>query len=203
RNLLLFAPALLLTACASPGPFPPLPKGALLLPLTRQATPYTCGAAALQSVLRYYGEEVREDRLSAELGADPEEGTRFWSILEAALRRGIGAEAFLDASLADLKAALDRGSPVIVAFQAWADPPTDYAEDWDDGHYAVAVGYDAKNLYFMDPSTLGNYTYVPAEEFVRRWHDCYDGDRVKVRGLMLVFSKDMPDYDPSAVLKLE
>jgi ABC-type bacteriocin/lantibiotic exporter with double-glycine peptidase domain len=133
-------------------------------------------------VLRYYGEDAREDSLSQELGSDPEEGTRFWRMMEAAL---------------------DRGSPVIVAFQAWADAPADYSQDWDDGHYAVAVGYDEKSIYFMDPSTLGNYAYIPKAEFLDRWHDRYDSDRVRVNRLMIVFSKDTPDYDPGRVLKLE
>jgi len=39
-------------------------EGILRLPHTRQATNYTCGAAALQSVLAYYGDEFREDALA-------------------------------------------------------------------------------------------------------------------------------------------
>ncbi|MBI5882672.1 MAG: C39 family peptidase [Elusimicrobia bacterium] len=210
RTLLLVVASFLLSSCAVKAASQRLsknglllPKNSLRLPLTRQSTPYTCGAAALQSILGYYGEDIREDSLSQELGSDPEEGTRFWRMMEAALRRGIAAEAFLDNRLEDLKAALDRGSPVIVAFQAWADAPADYSQDWDDGHYAVAVGYDEKNIYFMDPSTLGNYTFIPKAEFLDRWHDRYDSDRVRVNRLMIVFSKDKPGYDPEAVLKLE
>ncbi|MBI5623453.1 MAG: C39 family peptidase [Elusimicrobia bacterium] len=194
--------ALVLTACST-GPKSLLPKNHLPLPLTRQSTPYTCGAAALQSILRYYGEDIREDVLSQELGSDPEEGTRFWRMMEAALRRGIGAEAFVDAKLSDLQAALDQGKPVVAAFQAWAEEPADYAKDWEDGHYAVAIGHDEKNLYFMDPSTLGNYAFIPKTEFVRRWHDEYDGGRVRVNGLMIVFSKPEKNYDPRQVPKLE
>ena len=147
--------------------------------------------------------DIREDALSQELGSDPEEGTRFWRMMEAALRRGIAAEAFLDSRLEDLTAALDRGSPVIVAFQAWADAPADYSLDWDDGHYAVAVGLDEKNILFMDPSTLGNYAYITKAEFLDRWHDRYDSNRVRVNRLMIVFSKEKSDYDPDRVLKLE
>ncbi|MBI4678194.1 MAG: C39 family peptidase [Elusimicrobia bacterium] len=192
--------ALCLAACAGGTRQVRLPRGSLRLPLVRQSTPYTCGAAAMQSILRYYGEDIREDDLGRELESDPEEGTRFWRMLEMALRRGIEAEAFLDASLQDLKTALDAGKPAIVAFQAWAEAPVGYAEDWDDGHYAVAIGYDERNIYFMDPSTLGNYAYVPTEEFLGRWHDQYEG--IKVNRLMLTFSKK-PDYDPEEVLRLE
>lgn len=180
---------------------PTLPPGSLRLPRTRQSTPYTCGPAAMQSILGWFGEDVREDILARELESDPEEGTRFWRMVELALRRGIAAEARLDASLEDLKAALDQGRPAVVAFQAWADGPADYASDWDDGHYAVAIGYDGKNIYLMDPSTLGSYTYIPAGEFLARWHDEYEGKRVN--HLMLVFWKDKPDHAPERVLKLE
>jgi hypothetical protein len=53
-----------------------------------------------------------------------------------------------------------------VAIQAWVDNndgkfPIDWKNLWDDGHYCVAVGYDEERIFFMDPSTLGHYTYIP------------------------------------------
>lgn len=45
------------------------------LPDVRQATDYTCGPSALQSVLMFYGEEVREDKLADKTDADPDKGT--------------------------------------------------------------------------------------------------------------------------------
>ena len=42
------------------------------VPLTRQATDYTCGVAALQSILYYYGQEFLEDDLMEKLGPTPE-----------------------------------------------------------------------------------------------------------------------------------
>lgn len=32
------------------------------------------------------------------------------------------------------------------------------------------IGYDLERFYFMDPSTLANYTYIPVQEFEDRWH---------------------------------
>ncbi|MBI5209579.1 MAG: C39 family peptidase [Elusimicrobia bacterium] len=177
------------------------PKDLIRLPLVRQSTPYTCGAAALQSILGYYGEDIREDELARKLGSDPEQGTRYWKIVELAREHGIDAKAALDAPLEDLTAALDAGKPVIVAFQAWAEGAVDYAGAWDDGHYAVAIGHDERNLYFMDPSTLGNYAFIPKAEFLVRWHDQYD--QTRVNHLMLVFSKAGPAYDPAKLVPLE
>ena len=52
----------------------------MFLPLTRQATDYTCGASALQSVLRYYGDEWMETELANILKSDSNEGTRYNNI---------------------------------------------------------------------------------------------------------------------------
>lgn len=76
----------------------------------------------------------------------------------------------------DVELAVDRGEPAIVAVQAWqpvalAKNLKPWATDWDDGHYLVVIGYDAQNLYFMDPSTADHYTYIPRGEFADRWHD--------------------------------
>jgi predicted double-glycine peptidase len=79
---------------------------------------------------------------------------------------------YTDQTLEDLKKFIDQGKPIIVIIQAWPDNyPVDWSNDWKDGHFVVAVGYDDYYVYFMDPSTLGNYTYIPQDEFLERWHD--------------------------------
>lgn len=97
------------------------------VPTCRQSTDYTCGVASLQSVMRYYGDEMREDALAAKLGSTPEAGTGF--------------------------------------------------------------------------TRLGQYTYIPWNEFVTRWHDA-DGDR-KLEHLMISISKSTPAYTPTKMSKLE
>ncbi|MBI5622701.1 MAG: C39 family peptidase [Elusimicrobia bacterium] len=174
----------------------------LRVPKTRQATDYTCGAAALQAVLAFFGQEFREDELSKELGADPEQGTDFRRMAETAQARGLKVSVKKGAGLADLKAALDQGSPAILSLQAWADAPTDYGQGWKDGHYVVAIGYDAKNFYFMDPSLLGHYGYISAAELTARWHD-EESPGERISGLMLVFSGRLAEEDPEAILPIE
>jgi hypothetical protein len=92
---------------------------------------------------------------------------------------------------------------VLLPLQAWPTSPVDYREDWDDGHWAVAVGYDSENLYFMDPSTLGNYTFIPVREFLERWHDADMDGETELRHFMLILSKEKAVYDPEAILKME
>jgi uncharacterized protein len=147
-----------------------------VVPDVRQSTGYTCGAAALQAVLAYWGTSEREDRLAARLGSTPEAGTHPEAILRIAREFGLKAELREGLDLPDLERALADGTTVIVDLQAWrerSDLP--WAETWDDGHYMVLLGMDAEKLYFEDPSLLGKRGVIPRAEFVDRWHD-YEGD---------------------------
>lgn len=203
---ILLAVTLVSGACQSTGLQPGDPIR-LRVPMIRQGTGYTCGVAALQSILFHWGEEWREDRLARELGATPEEGTNYHAIVRLAESKGFRVEVSTGMTLDQVTTAVDAGWPVVVAIQAWGDHPEAYAESWDDGHYVVVVGHDRKNLYFMDPSTIGTYTFMPIESFLSRWHDYYhdaDGQRVDVVHLGMIFRRDdPPTYDPRAIVPLE
>ena len=73
-------------------------------------------------------------------------------------------------------------------------------------HFRV-VGFDRKYLYFMDPSTLGNYAFIPIPEFLARWHDYYideEGRKITLVHFGLVFSgKSKPVYDPEARMPMK
>jgi predicted double-glycine peptidase len=145
------------------------------VPLISQASPWTCGPAALMSVLVYFGVfDDAESRLDAELGATPQDGTRVRNLVAVARRFGLAADARTTLELDDLKNELSRGAVVIVALQAWATGAvTDWRSHWEDGHYVVVVGVSDDRVYFMDPSVRTGYAYLPRAEFVDRWHD-YD-----------------------------
>ena len=176
----------------------------LRLPLVRQSTNYTCGVASLQSILRYYGFERREDILAAELGSDSETGTDHRKIIEFSLANGFSVEKKLDMSIDDLKTLLRAGIPVMCVIQAWCDsPPVDWKDVWDCGHYVVAIGYDSERIFFMDPSTLGNYTYIPNEEFLDRWHDIDNDEVTELVHLGIIIHMPEPDYNPEEILKLD
>jgi hypothetical protein len=51
-------------------------KNFRLLKRTQQATEYSCGASALQSVLSYWGSDVDEHELMKLMGTTQEEGNR-------------------------------------------------------------------------------------------------------------------------------
>lgn len=168
------------------------PRQLLRLPLYRQSTNYTSGVACVQSILRYgkYEFDIRENNLANALGATEEDGVRWEKIVGYlnAVRyndtdmQWFRAEKRESMTVEGLIAELDQGHPVILAIQAWnwnEDEEytweLDYSNQWECGHWVVAVGYDKNNLFFMDPSTAGNYTYIPKDKLVNRWHD-YDVD---------------------------
>jgi predicted double-glycine peptidase len=172
------------------------------VPLTRQATSYTCGVAALQSVLSYYGDDYNERDLEKELRSDPKEGTSYQSMLTFAREHGYSAAAYFNMNLKQLEQNVSNDKPTIVAIQAWRDnEKIAWKNAWDDGHYVVAIGYDKENIYFMDPSILGYYAFIPKKEFLIRWHD--QENNKKLLHLGIVITKDKPLYDPSKLAYIE
>ncbi len=178
-----------------------LPRNIIRIPMTRQSTDYTCGVAALQSLLAYFGDEVREDTLCKSLKSNPQEGTNYQAMVAYAKGRGYDVRVRTKMSISALKKLIDDRKPVICLIQAWAERKVDYSQDWDDGHYVVAIGYDAKNFYFMDPSTLGNYAFIPIREFEQRWHDT--DSKVRLVHFGMVLEKKQPAYNHAIARKLE
>ena len=178
----------------------------LPLPDVRQTTVYACGAAALQAVLAYYGIDARQDTLIAELGTNETVGTRWWEIVRDAEARGLRAEPRTGMAERDLEADLDRGVPVLLAVQAWADEPPADAAGWaartEDGHYVVAVGYDAERFYFEDPAMFG-VGYIGRAELEARWHD-FDEFGTRLEHFGIAFTRPAgPDALAARVAPIE
>lgn len=154
---------------------PMLPTDALAVPIVRQETGYSCGAAAMVSVLNYWQVfEGNESDLYKELNTTPENGTHPLKMTEAAKNRGLIAEMRTHLQIIDLKKHLSQGDTVILDIQAWPNPKEaniPWSERWEDGHYVILTGVDASYFYFADPSTSDAYTYMPIDELLPRWHD--------------------------------
>jgi hypothetical protein len=185
---LLFGPRLIPGGTAKPvklSSATTLPPGFLSgIPDVRQSTNYSCGAAALQAVLSYYGVDKRERDLMDMLKTSEAVGTSPENIVRVAKELGFQAEPRENLKYEDLEEAYRAGIPVICDIQAWtAAPPGNqaWAADWEDGHYVVLLGADPEFIYVEDPSLLGTRGIIPKREFIDRWHD-YEGD---------------PPFDPS------
>ena len=172
------------------------------VPLTRQCYDYTCGISALQSIFYYYGKEFRHDQLAKALEPHPLKGTNYKRMVEYARSLGFQVDVLTQMSLEELKKLIDDRKPIIVLIQAWPDSPVKWSESWDEGHYAVAIGYDERNIYFMDPSILGHYTFIPISEFLDRWHDMDDQEKLIHFG-MVITREGATIYNPDIIKRLD
>lgn len=189
--------AALLTCWWALTPTLAMTKELIQVPLTRQATDYTCGTAALQSMLGFYGEDQNESELAKILKTNEQDGTDYNEIVTVAKKKGYTVKVYKNMTLLDLKRILDKKTPVLCLIQAWAEQKVDYKNDWKDGHYVVAIGYDKHKIYFMDPSTLGNYTFIKNKDFLNRWHDKNSNEELNHFGLTITKKQHL--YKPDTI----
>jgi predicted double-glycine peptidase len=147
----------------------------LPVPVIEQETNYSCGAAALTAVLKYWQVfSGTEKDLYEDLKTHPENGTHPKRIELVAKKFGLEAELKTNLQILDLRKILKEGYIAIVNIQAWSDGKTQstpWSERWDDGHYVVLTGMDKKFIYFSDPTVGDAYAFMPIDEFLPRWHD--------------------------------
>jgi predicted double-glycine peptidase len=161
----------------------------LAVPIIEQATDYSCGAACLASVLRYWGVwSGPEDQLYPLLGTT-EEGTSGAAMVQVAESFGLKVESRSNLSLNDLREYHRAGDTVILSIQAWGDyhSDTDMEQVWEDGHYVVLVGIDKSHITLMDPGvSQSSYYQMNCSDFIKCWHDFTDsGDRDWHAGLII------------------
>lgn len=161
-----------LAACAAPHRLDDFPD-------TIQANDYSCGVAAVQAVLQFYDQWGYADEYAREMGTTPEEGTHPGRMVECLRKRGLDARLVEGLTVDDLRRRVDEGVPVIVDFQAWGEKQ-DYSREWEDGHYAVVVGYEGETFILEDPSLLGQRGTLTAAELESRWRD-YETENGKRR----------------------
>jgi predicted double-glycine peptidase len=139
------------------------------VPTKPQEFKHSCGAGALRSILHYFGINKTEEEVRKATDTN-KNGTQTQDIIKAARHFGLNTKAKYNMDVQDLKDWLDQNKPVLICFQAWGSKK--YYKTKESGHYAVAIGYDDKNVYFQDPSihskTRGHLSW---KEFVKRWHD--------------------------------
>lgn len=171
-------------------------------PDSRQSTDFSCGAAAVQAILCYYGVDYREKDIGLALRSRPAVGTPVESILSYLAKSNLQTWAG-KMTTQNLRAWIDRQVPVIIPIQAWPDKPIeDWKNDWEDGHYVIAIGYTDKVIVFEDPSVQGNRAYISEAELEDRWHDVGDDqERLEHFGIA-VFGRP-PQYNSKRILKLE
>lgn len=161
-----------------------LPANALPVPLVRQQLTWSCGAAAVLAAARAFGiADTSEAQVRRLCGTRRSDGTSPEGIRAGARALGLSAEVLDRMDVADLLALPAGGWAPIVDLQAWSDSerPGAWGAQWACGHYAVLVGADAANAYFMDPAVSGAYAWLPLAELGPRWHDVGSDGKVERR----------------------
>lgn len=152
----------------------PKRKIKIALPSSKQQTNYTCGAACLRSISKYYKKDLKdESSFSSLCNAGEKKGCRPDDLVTAAKSLGFDVKMKQNMTIEELIRYIDEKTPVIVAIQAWSnseDTKKEYKK-LKCGHYVVAIGHDDKKIYFEDPSVQGARPYLPKEEFLERWID--------------------------------
>jgi len=134
-------------------------------------------------VLRYYGHRIDEQKLIPAMGCTPELGTSPSQISRylRAIRHKHKQQQNM--SLLKLKNYVERGWPIIVAYQAWPFRPseTDLSQTWDNGHYSVVVNVDTDRICLVDPSSRRKRRYINCQAFISQWRDIETAARIYVR----------------------
>lgn len=160
----------------------PIRAGAIriALPDATQLTDYSCGASSLQAICKFYGVGPNEEwEFVGRLGMDRRVGSHPHQIVGLARRLGLSAREYFPMTIADIKRELRLRHPVMLMIQAWGEekrgrswrPRRDYSEQWGDGHWVVAIGYDASGIFFEDPSLELVRGFLTYDELLERWRD--------------------------------
>lgn len=168
-------------------------------PNFRQTYEYDCGAQALQSVLAYYGIDIRSEKIMKLVGTS-KSGTPIKNIKKISEKFGLKTN-MSEMTIGQVKKYIDKKIPVILLLQAWSEKNNvDWKNDWKDGHYAVAIGYDKKGVLFEDPSSIFR-TFLTYGELEKRWHDKVSNNKYINYGLAIYGKK--PAYNPEKLIHMD
>ena len=164
----------------------------IALPGVRQGTTHTCGTASYESILQYYGISDHPEAFYAKRLGTSGNGTPPRRLVTSLRRSGLGAELVTGMTMAQLDHEISQGHPVIVAYQAWADPAkhVDYAKTYEEGHYSIITRTNKRYVYLMDPATGGARGRIGRAQFNLRWHDQTDAKTEPLEHLGIVVRTD-------------
>jgi len=75
-----------------------------------------------------------------------------------------------------------------------------WQNNWSDGHYVVAIGFDKNKIYFADPSSIYK-TYLTYKELEERWHDQDINDKKYINYGIAVMGKSNYKYSKTIHMK--
>lgn len=138
----------------------------------QQTTEYTCGPAAVISLLRYYGKTGDEMTIATEMGTSTTCGTSPEQMATWLSNNGFNASWHENGNLDTLRNNLGKKIPTLVEWSDWG------------GHWVLVIGYDTRNtetliddvIIFADPydrhdDSKDGLTWFNAGRFYYMWYD--------------------------------
>lgn len=138
----------------------------------QQTTEYTCGPAAVISLLHYLGKEGDEMTIAAEMGTSTSCGTTPEQMTGWLNTHGFTATWQQEGSLEMLRTNLSNNIPTLVEWSDWG------------GHWVLVIGYDTRNtedlmddvIIFADPydnhdDHKDGLSWFNAQRFYYMWYD--------------------------------
>lgn len=112
-----------------------------------------CGAACVGMLLDWQGVHLTTNALAAQTTlAQHDDGLTCWQLAALLNKNGVPARV-RTLHLADLRAELDAGRPVILL--VWYGHIPNRQATFSGGHFFVVVGYDEDSFYVNDPDWWG------------------------------------------------
>ncbi len=143
------------------------------IPNVSQQEHWSCGAAALLSILLYFGKgPLNEELVADQLGMD-KSGTDPYQIKNVLDKYKLRHKEYRGMTIEQLIFHVKRREPVFIMLQAWGNKENyrKCKKGCKDGHWLIAIGYDKDNIYFEDPALTISRGYIPINELDNRWHD--------------------------------
>ena len=171
-------------------------------PTSRQDNPSSCGSTCVQTVLAYYGIDERQDDLSDRLKMS-EDGISCNNIVKIFKKHKLSVDV-RTMTINDLKKYIDNKIPIIILIQAYKDNrQKKYTrENYNNGHYIVAIGYNNKQLIVEDPALNNQIGYIPFNDLEIRWHGVGETEKEKLDYFGIAV-KGKPKYDSDKVVKVK
>lgn len=159
-------------------------QGLTLLDISsyQQTTEYTCGPAAVISLLRHYGRSGDEMDIAQAMGTSTTCGTTPDQMTNWLNTAGFSAAWYEGGTLDTIVNRLKKNTPVLVEWSDWG------------GHWVLACGYDTRNtpdpmddvIIFADPydrhdDRADGFTWFNAQRFYYMWYDALLFGRVMKR----------------------
>lgn len=126
-----------------------------------QQLDYTCGAAAVVSVLRYMGMQSNESQAAESMGTNPVVGTKPEDMIRYLRKRGLCARAYTGVPFDALIQRVTEGKITLVDWNDWG------------GHWVVVTGWSVKHdaIVLADPAKPRSHFSVHSrKQFIEHWH---------------------------------